>query len=117
MDELNQLTQALIKCTDPEVLYLQETHLDSGRIIKINGYYWIRHNRTQKCVRAKKASGGVGFLTKDSVLHQYKIFNIDKSVDGILVIPLWKSISTLNFQSPPAFSAVLTPAVSLVYEY
>ena len=33
------------------------------------------------------------------------------------VIPLWKSISTLNFQSPPAFSAVLTPAMPLVYEY
>ena len=33
------------------------------------------------------------------------------------VIPLWKSISTLNFQSPPAFSVVLTPAMSLVYEY
>ena len=30
---------------------------------------------------------------------------------------LWKSIPTLNFQSPPAFSAVLTPAMSLVYEY
>ena len=33
------------------------------------------------------------------------------------VIPLWKSIPTLNFQSPPAFSAVLTPATSLVFEY
>ena len=33
------------------------------------------------------------------------------------VIPLWKSIPTLNFQSPSAFSAVLTPAMSLVFEY
>ena len=29
------------------------------------------------------------------------------------VIPLWKSISTLNFHSPPAFSVVLTPAKCL----
>ena len=36
----------------------------------------------------KKASGGVGILIKDSVLHQFKICNIDKSVDGILVICL-----------------------------
>ena len=28
-----------------------------------------------------------------------------------------ESIPVLNFQSPPAFSAVLTPAMSLVYEY
>ena len=34
-----------------------------------------------------------------------------------LRFPTLHSISTLNFQSPPAFSAVLTPAMSLVYEY
>ena len=28
-----------------------------------------------------------------------------------------KGISTLNFQSPAALSVVLTPAMSLVYEY
>ena len=39
-----QIRQALIKCTEPDVLYLQETHLDSGRTIEINGYYWIGHN-------------------------------------------------------------------------
>ena len=83
-----QLRQALIKCTDPDVLCLQETHLDIGRTIEVDGYYWIGHNRTQRHVRAKKASGGVGILIKDSVLHQFKICNIDKSVDGILVICL-----------------------------
>ena len=35
----------------------------------------------------------------------------------IEVIPLWKSMPTLNFQFLPVFSTVLTPAMSLVYEY
>ena len=48
-----------------------------------------------------------GPLSKITCLFQVKVE----------VIPVWKSISTLNFQSPPIFSVVLTPAMYLVYDY
>ena len=53
-----ELRLALIKHTSPDVLCLQETHLDAGQSINIEGYLWIGHNRTNKHVKVKKASGG-----------------------------------------------------------
>ena len=87
-DSNKQLREALIHFAEPDVLCLQETHLDSGKTIDIPGYYWIGHNRNKRHVKAKKASGGIGVLVKDTTLHQFQICGIDKSFDSILVITL-----------------------------
>ena len=52
-----QLRFALIKHTRPDVLCLQETHIDAGQSIDIEGYLWIGHNRKSKHVRARKPVG------------------------------------------------------------
>ena len=101
-----QLRLALIKYTRPDVLCLQESHLDAGQPLDIEGYLWIGHNRKSKHVRAKKASGGVGILVKDKVLDQYSVSSIDKCFDGILVICLQHKttdfkLTLINVYLPP----------------
>ena len=85
-DSNKQLREASIQLAEPDVLCLQETHLDSGKTIDIPGYYWIGHNRNKRHVKAKKASGGVGILIKDNILHQFLVCDVDRSFDSILVI-------------------------------
>ncbi|CAG2231612.1 unnamed protein product [Mytilus edulis] len=74
-----------------DIIGIAETHLTGKNEIRINGYKWFGHNRTELHERAKKGSGGVGFLVRDDIASRYNIEILDKSVEGILWVHVQQS--------------------------
>ena len=83
-----RLRIAIINEINAEIFSLNETHLSENQVINVQGYSWKGFNRSYIHRDAPKASGGVGFLIKDSLLHEYSFEMVDKSYDGILCIKL-----------------------------
>ena len=61
-----------------------ETHLiGDNNIVKI-GYIWFGQNRKYLHFKARKGSGGVGFLVKNALFETFQIKVCDDSYEGIL---------------------------------
>ena len=67
---------------------------------------WYGHNRKGKHEKARKGSGGVGILVKNSLLNYFKIEVIDKSVDGIIGLRFEKKNTMFSFI---VFACYLSP--------
>ena len=67
---------------------MNETHLIGNTNIVVPSYRptWIGFNRPAIRLNAPKGLGGVGILIKDTLLEEYSVNIIDKTLDGQLAI-------------------------------
>ncbi len=82
------LRETIIKVVNSDIYCLCETHLQKDGAIECNGYLSFMNNRKLTDKRARKASGGVAILVKESILSEFDVRIIDKDVEGILGIEL-----------------------------
>ena len=82
------IRKGIIDIINPDILCLNETHLSGSESINIEKYTFYGFNRPFKHVKAPKASGGVGILVNDSMLLNYDVQTIDKTIDGIICLEL-----------------------------
>ena len=80
----NELRKDILFALNLDILCVCETHLTGNENIIVDGYTWIGNNRKLIPNRARKGSGGVGILVKESLLSQYSISTLDDELDGIL---------------------------------
>ena len=78
------LRKEILNHLNLDIIGIAETHLLSTQIIEIEGYSWFGNNRNNIHIRAKKGSGGVGFLVKNHIMEQFNIVIEDDTVEGIL---------------------------------
>ena len=64
-------------------LKLDKVEVESA-VIGMDGYSWFSNNRNNIHIRAKKGSGGIGFLVKKYILEQYSVQIEDDTIEGIL---------------------------------
>ena len=88
-----------------DIICLIETHLKPNDNLHIDGFQSFVNNR-QVSARARRGSGGVAILVKDSIFKLYTINVIDKSHDGILGLEfkhkvLQKTIVIFSCYLPP----------------
>ena len=74
----------LLNHLDLDIIGIAETHLLNTQVIEIDGYSWFGNNRSNIHIRAKKGSGGVGFLVKNDIMGQYDVVIEDGTIEGIL---------------------------------
>ena len=106
---------------------LIETHLIGNADINLKGYTWFGQNRVLKHVSAKRGSGGIGFLVKDSLFDDFMVTVTDKSVEGIMSIEMKHKqsefiISVIGVYLPPEnstygrdSSSYFAQLISLIY--
>ena len=71
-----------------DILAIAESHLLNEEVLNIDGYTWFGFNRENIHRNAKSGSGGVGFLIKDRILHDFQVSVLDRSYEGILWLKL-----------------------------
>ena len=91
------------------MIYFSETHLINDQVLDVDGFTWFGNNRKGLHKRAKKGSGGVGFLVKNEILNVYNVTVQDDMTDGILWLKFESRNSKETFFScvcylPPADS-------------
>lgn len=75
-----ELRQLILRTPNPDCISLNETHLTGQNTIEFDGYTWFGKNRKTH-IRARKGSGGVGFLVKNAILLQFYVILVDKCID------------------------------------
>ena len=60
--ESAHLRELVINSLKPDILSVNETFLKHNEIITVTGYTWFGHNRKDISSRARRGSGGTGFL-------------------------------------------------------
>ena len=78
------LRKELVTYLDLDIIGIAETHLMNEKLLEIDGYTWFGNNRKNIHIKAKKGSGGVGFLIRNDLSRQFNIMIEDDSVEGIL---------------------------------
>ena len=81
---------------DDNIICLIETHLVGDNVININGFTWYGHNRGHKHFKAKRGSGGLGFLVQDKLFDDFHISIVDKCYEGIIALELKHKISEFS---------------------
>ena len=71
-----------------DVICLCETHLHLTDLIVFDGYKWYGFNGTGIHINAKRPSGGVGVLIKETLLQTFQVSVCDKVYEGILGVQL-----------------------------
>ena len=56
------LRETLIRHLDVDILGISETHLLNDQVLSVERFTWFGNNRKGLDRKAKKGSGGVGFL-------------------------------------------------------
>ena len=84
-----KLRQECLATCDLDITGISETHLYDGQKIELNEYDWYGQNR-MKHIKARKGSGGIGILVKNSLLNYYKVEILDSETEGII----WLSFSS-----------------------
>ena len=79
----------VIRYSQCELIFLNETWLKDDEIIDNPGYKWSGHNRHYLNKRAFKGSGGVGILVANHLFSEFDISVLDKQFDGILTLSLF----------------------------
>ena len=70
-----------IKALNLDIVGLAETHLINKKSITMVGYTWFGQNRTSLHYKARRGSGGIGFLIKNSL---FKCFDIQICVTTLM---------------------------------
>lgn len=78
------LRETLIRQLDLDILGIGETHLRRDQVLGMDGFTWFGSNRKGLHKKAKKGSGGVGFLVKNDIFKAHDITVQDDSTEGIL---------------------------------
>ena len=78
----------IIDSLKADVACIIETHLKDKSSLVVEGFTCFTNNREDQNSRARKGSGGVGVLIRDSVLCEYCVNQIDNKCDGILGVEL-----------------------------
>ena len=105
----SELRINIIKHSMSDIISLNETKLKKSENLEIDGYFWYGNNRSYTHVEAPTASGGVGFLVRESLANIYNFEEIDKSFTDIIAMKLSHKISNFNFL---IISAYLPPESS-----
>ena len=58
----SRIRETIIYDIDPDIVFVNETHLLKEDIIVLENFEWYGHNRKLKHINAKRGSGGVGFF-------------------------------------------------------
>ena len=78
----------LIDALDIDIILITETKLVNDETINLDGYSWYGFNRSFVKKTAKCGSGGVGILIRQNIIENYHVNELDKNVEGILVLEL-----------------------------
>ncbi|CAC5400384.1 unnamed protein product [Mytilus coruscus] len=89
--------KSVLLCGDYDFIALCETFLRNSDTISVPGYRFVGKNRSVLHRNAKRGSGGVCFLIKDSVYKFFDVTLLDCSKEDILWIKLQEKGSTLCF--------------------
>lgn len=81
---------------DLDILGIVETHLRNNDIINVDGYIWFGKNRHTLHPKAKKGSGGVGFLVKKDLMFNFNISVLDDTTEGILWLQCKCKVSDIS---------------------
>ena len=85
----SELRKSIINSLNVDIIGLVETHLPSdGDNIELPGFTWFGNCRKLVHIKAKKHSGGVGFLIKNDLFKDFNIQVLDKSFEGIIALEL-----------------------------
>ena len=87
------LRYEIINNLDCDIFGINETHLINYNKLLMQGFPWFGFNRQNIHVNARRGSGGVGFLVKETLHDTYSISLIDKSVEGVIGIQLSDKIT------------------------
>ncbi len=60
-----------------DIVAVVETHLCDKDDLLFNDFQWYGHNATDIHRKAKKCSGGVGFMIRKSLLSSFKCIRLD----------------------------------------
>ena len=96
-NESSDFKSKVTEFLDLDILAISETFLKDNDCIQKDGYKFYGHNRLNIHKRAKRGSGGVGFLIKDSVFDTFDVFDLNKECDGIYWIKLMSKFSDVIF--------------------
>lgn len=88
MSENYQLRKDCVNDLELDIIGLAETHLIGNSNINVEGYSWFGQNRRSLHFRARKGSGGVGFLIKNTLFKTFDIRICDDLYEGILWLEL-----------------------------
>lgn len=67
-----------------DVLGLCETFLQNEDSLTVEGYTWYGNNHSQLHKRAKRGSGGVGALFKNSFLKDFSVEILDNNFNDMI---------------------------------
>ena len=71
-----------------DIIAIIETHLWKEHKLIFDEYEWFGNNRSVMHRRARRGSGGVGFMVKKSLLNSFKCAVIDDEEEGIIWLKL-----------------------------
>ena len=105
-----QFKSSVIKTNNCDILCTSETLMKEKHSLEINGYSWIRHNRTDVYARTYWSSGLIGMLLHNCLSNYFNhvILTIDNNAYCVLTSPLetimvsqwWFSVVTFHQQIP-----------------
>ena len=101
-----QLRENIINYSGADIISLNETKLKSDDKLECEGYYWFGNNRSCVHVDAPTASGGVGFLVKNTLVSHFNFEEVDKSYNDIIALKFVHKYNDFTFV---VISAYLPP--------
>ena len=82
------MRETCINGLDLDLIGILETHLKGDELLAVDGFKWFGRNRKTVHFSARTGSGGVGFLVKNEILHDFNVITLDDSNDDILWLQL-----------------------------
>jgi hypothetical protein len=77
---------------DLDIVAVEETHLCDQDKLLFEDFEWYGNNRTHLHRRARRGSGGVGFMVRKSLLDTFRCIVLDDTEEGIL----WLKLTSLS---------------------
>ena len=65
--------EEILRHLDLDIIGIADTHFLHDQSLEVEAYTWFGSNRKNIHIRAKKGSGGFGFLIKNNVMKQFSI--------------------------------------------
>ena len=84
----SEIRKAILNYVKPDIIIICETKLKDKECIKLEGYKWNGFNRRKQLKTAKCGSGGVGIFIRNSLLSEWKLTDIDHTIDGLYITSL-----------------------------
>ena len=128
-DNNKHLRESIINYSKADILSINETKLKNDEKIDCDGFYWFGNNRSYVHVDAPTASGGVGFLVRNSMAECYNFEEVDKSYNDIIAMKFSHKHNDFSFLVISAYlppenspwgrdaSAFFSHLLQLIYTY